>query len=88
MGVLYIQYKLGMTVENRARLRWLASAVAVLPVVGSSVGSAPTSHWLLFIWRMQVVQPPSVSCIHRLDLVQMIDSNLRPVYVLYLNRAL
>jgi hypothetical protein len=41
---------------------------------------ALTSHRPSFIWRMcPVAQSPSVMCVHRLGLVQVIDSNLHAV---------
>jgi hypothetical protein len=46
---IYMNDKKHVCVENRARLGWLASAVAVLHFVVSSAASAPTYHRALFI---------------------------------------
>jgi hypothetical protein len=68
--------------ENRARLGWLASAVAVLPM-GFQRWLGPMSHQPLVIWRMwdlfPVVQAPSAPCVHHLCLIHVISSSLRVV---------
>jgi hypothetical protein len=85
VDLIFLVFKIGTLIENRARLRWLASAVAVLPVVGSIAGSAPTSHRPLFIWRVRdlfpIVQATSAPCVHCLGLVYIIGSSLCAVCV-------